>query len=164
MEEDRRKPGELARLSGSSPRRWVSIAAFAGMAALLLAAAADPDVDRELRPVLLGLACLAVLFARAVWQATSRSLVLTEDALCDDTGRLLARVEDMISIERGVFAIKPSGGFVIRLNRPMPFGWSPGVWWRVGRRLGIGGALPGLGARALGEFLEARLAERDADG
>jgi len=34
--------------------------------------------------------------------------------------------------------IKPTNGFVVRARNSMPAAWTPGIWWRLGRRIGVG--------------------------
>ena len=71
------------------------------------------------------------------------------------------RIEEVEALERGLFAFKPSNGFLIRTRAPKPRGWQPGLWWRVGRRIGIGGVTSAGQAKAMSEIMAALLLERD---
>ena len=57
-------------------------------------------------------------------------------------GPSLHNLKNIARVERGLFAFKPSNGFLILLNNPMSRAWHPGLWWRFGRRIGIGGVTP----------------------
>jgi hypothetical protein len=106
----------------------------------------------------LGVAALAL--AAIVWRATSVGLVLTAEALRDGAGRLLTPVAAIEAVDRGAFAFKPSNGFGLRLAAPVPMGWAPGLWWRFGRKLGVGGITSGVEARHMAQTISALLAER----
>jgi hypothetical protein len=82
---------------------------------------------------------------------------LTVDGLFDTGGRCLARWEDIDRIDKGTFAFKPSNGFLIVLKRPGPRGWAPGLWWQIGRRVGVGGVTPRQSARFMAETMVLRL-------
>lgn len=73
------------------------------------------------------------------------------------TGRPLALMEDIQEIERGMFALKPSNGFVVRLKTKAAPAWAPGLWWRTGRRLGVGGVTSAGAAKAMADLLALRL-------
>jgi hypothetical protein len=80
-----------------------------------------------------------------LWQAerlrrsTTITIELTATELRDSAGTVLARVDEVRSVERGTFAFKPSNGFTLVLNTKKPRAWLPGLWWRFGRRVGVGG-------------------------
>ena len=57
----------------------------------------------------------------------------------DSSGTVLARIDEIRSVVRGTFALKPSNGFTLVLNSKKPRAWMPGLWWRLGRRVGVGG-------------------------
>jgi hypothetical protein len=37
--------------------------------------------------------------------------------------------------------------------------WQPGLWWRLGKRVGVGGVAPGHQTKAMAQIIEALLAE-----
>ena len=80
-----------------------------------------------------------------LWQAerlrrsTTVTIELTATELRDSAGTVLARIDEVQSVERGTFAFKPSNGFTLVLNSKKPRAWLPGLWWRFGRRVGVGG-------------------------
>jgi len=85
-------------------------------------------------------------------------VALTEAGLYDASGRELARFDQMRGTDRGAFAFKPSSGFVVALHRPAPPLWAPGLYWRFGRSLGIGGVTRAVEARAMADLVAMHLA------
>jgi hypothetical protein len=106
-----------------------------------------------------GLAALGAAWAQ--WRATTRGLVLTRAGLVDTEGTEIAALADIVAVDRSLFAFKPSNGFLLRLARPAPRGWAPGLWWRLGRNVGIGGATPGGETRAMADLISILLSERE---
>jgi hypothetical protein len=82
---------------------------------------------------------LMLLQAERLRRATQLIIELTDTDLRDSSGTVLARIDEIRSVERGVFAFKPSNGFTLVLNNKKPRAWLPGLWWRFGRRVGVGG-------------------------
>ena len=111
---------------------------------------------------LLATGCSALWLAVRMWQATTLSLILTDYALYDSKGREIAPLDGVERIERGLFAMKPSNGFTLVLDTPGPRVWEPGVWWRAGRRVAIGGVLAAHQTRPVADILTAKVAERQA--
>lgn len=146
---------EILSVSASPVRRWAGILTLAVLALLLawvaLAGTAPIAVSILLLAAAAGAAWIAVRFHRA----TGTRLILTSDGLRTGDGEVLAEVGNIERIERGAFAFKPSNGFLVRLKTPGPRRWEPGLWWRAGTHVGVGGALPSGQARALAELLQA---------
>jgi hypothetical protein len=152
---------DLAILRVSAPRRVFGLAVMLALGGLVLfIAVTNPPADLPWRLFLLGLGLAALILAEAMRRATGRALHLTREGLFDSAGRELARIDNIEGIERGAFAIKPSNGFRLRLVAPAPRAWAPGVWWRVGRHLGVGGVTSAAQGKAMAEILTALLAER----
>jgi hypothetical protein len=146
-------------LSASAGRRAVGVGsvAFLGLIMLYLAIVQSPGLGWQV--VMAAFAAASFWLARRMWQATAHRLELTPDGLRSSDGRVLAPMEDIVSVDRGVFAFKPSNGFMVRLSRKGPFAWEPGLWWRVGRRVGVGGVTHRTPAKIMAEMLEMRLAQ-----
>ncbi len=110
---------------------------------------------------------LFVLGGGSIWiaeqmrRATALVLELTETELRDSSGVVLALTADMQAIDRGMFAFKPSNGFLLKLSTGEGRKWRPGMWWRLGKRLGIGGMTPGHQTKFMAEIISAMIAERD---
>ena len=150
---------------GASPaRRLAALAILGGLGLLLLWLATGTEgLDAPGRAVIgaLGIGTLTL----AGWmQAASRvRLVLTEEALMEEGGTLLTPLDAVTRSDRGPFASKPSSGFVLRLDRSVgPVAWRPGLWWRIGRRIGVGGILAGHETRAMSEAIAVGIRARDS--
>ncbi|MGR3541461.1 MAG: hypothetical protein ACU0BS_08535 [Hasllibacter sp.] len=149
--------------AGASPaRRLFALGVLGALGVLLLwlsLGAQDMAAGWRLAVAALGAGALAM----AGWMrsATRIRLVLDEDGLREDGGETLAPLDAVSRSDRGPFANKPSAGFVLRLDRMVgPPAWRPGLWWRVGRRVGVGGVVAGHEARAMSEAIAAAAAER----
>lgn len=148
----------IATLAASPPRRVLAVGALGLTAALLLAVGLlQPPVSMAWRLYLLAFGALTLWLTWRLWQATARQIVLTPEGLFDTEGRCLCPIDNIESVERGVFAFKPSNGFLVHMKAPMPRGWAPGLWWSVGRRLGIGGVTPAAHGRLMADLLAAHL-------
>ncbi len=136
-------------------RKFGALVLLALSATLLFAAAQSSGGNPFAILLLVLLSGLALFACLRFYRATSGRLFLFENRLETDTGILVANLEDITTIDRAAFAVfKPSMGFYLKLAEPMPRGWSPGLWWRLGRRVGIGGATnPGEG-KAMAEMLQ----------
>lgn len=148
-------------LMASPGRRGIGVGSVGalGLIMLWLAFIQNPGPQWQAAMVAMGLG--ALWMARRMWRATSAWLVLTPDALESSDGRVLARMDDVAAVARGAFAFKPSNGFTLTLRKGGPFAWEPGLWWRIGRRVGVGGVTPGTPARLIAEVIQERIARRD---
>lgn len=154
-------PDPIATLAPTGMRRLLSTAAIFALAVVLFYSAATQDgagVLPRAGLVLGGLACLALALASR--RAGQLALELYEDGLFDSHGRLVARLADIASVDRGSFAFKPSNGFAIHLKRPGGPAWAPGLYWRYGTRVGVGGALRAAEARAFADRITLLLIEQ----
>lgn len=152
-------PGEeIARVEVSVPRRSFALATLGGLGALLiwLGLAADSAVFWP-RLVFFGSGAIALAMTYRTWAATQVGLILTETDLRDTNGTLLASVDQIVRVERGAFAFKPSNGFLLHLNTRLGGVWRPGLWWRQGRKLGVGGVCNGAQTRAMADIIAIQL-------
>ena len=104
---------------------------------------------------------LVVWVTSRMYVATAQGIELTKDELRETPGEVLARIDDIKKVDRGTFAFKPSNGFIVILKSPMKRSWRPGLWWRTGRRVGIGGVTNAGQNKALAEILTVEVAKRD---
>ncbi|PTW51301.1 hypothetical protein [Rhodovulum kholense] len=156
---------ELATLRVSALRRVIGLGVLLALAGLLLQIAlVHPPAAIGYRAFLLAMGAGALALAEAMRRATARRLVLTREGLFDDRGRELARIERISGLDRGMLAFKPSNGFSLSLTEPLPRAWAPGVWWRFGRRVGVGGVTSAGEAKAMAEILTALLQEKAGRG
>ncbi|RAP40957.1 hypothetical protein BYZ73_12200 [Rhodovulum viride] len=156
---------ELATLRVSALRRVIGLGVLLALAGLLLQIAlVHPPAAIGYRAFLLAMGAGALALAEAMRRATARRLVLAREGLFDDRGRELARIERISGLDRGMLAFKPSNGFSLSLTEPLPRAWAPGVWWRFGRRVGVGGVTSAGEAKAMAEILTALLQEQAGRG
>ncbi|MDP2082884.1 MAG: hypothetical protein U0934_10730 [Pseudotabrizicola sp.] len=145
----------LAELRPSPPRRVVGVVILAVLGAVLIwLALAYPPAAFGWTVFLLGFGAACLWLAVRMWQVTGQGLVLTRDILRDHDGAVLARVDQIRAVNRGVFAFKPAGGFTLALSQAGPRGWAPGLWWRLGRSVGVGGVTHRHEARYMAEVLD----------
>ncbi|RDC75503.1 hypothetical protein DLJ49_01470 [Rhodovulum sp. 12E13] len=146
----------------AAPARRAAGAGMLGLlgAILLWVALATPPSAPGWSLFLLAFGGLAIFGGWRLWQATATGLVLTDEGLADTTGRTIARLDEIVAVERGMLAFKPSNGFLLHLSRPGTRHWSPGLWWRLGRRVGVGGVTGAGETRAMADLIALALAER----
>lgn len=152
----------LATVNASAPRRVLGVGMLAAVGAIVLyvAFSAPPSMAWLIFLLVIGIG--ALWLAARMWQATTLQIELTETELRCSDGTLIANVADIEAIDRGFFAFKPSNGFMLRTATPAPRAWRPGLWWRMGRRIGIGGVTPGSQSKAMAEILAAMQMQRGA--
>jgi len=156
-------PEILADLSASPLRRVLAVTVVAGCGVALIWTGLGEGTSGLVAKLMM-VACGGglLMLADGIRRATARRLILTAEALCEEGGREVCALEDVIKPERGAFTSAPSNGLVLRLNRPMPAAWAPGLWWRVGRRVGLGGVTPASQARFLSDRIADCIAAREA--
>lgn len=149
-------------LKASPARRVMGTGVLLALGFLLLyLAAARPPAEFIWTFVMLATSVAALSMGYVMWSRSGVALELTQEGLVQSDGVIVAAMEDIAACDRGMFAFKPSNGFLVRLTRSAPFGWSPGLWWRVGKRLGIGGVTQPAHAKMMADTLSAILARRD---
>ena len=152
---------ELARITTSAPRRVIGVGSMLGLGALMLwlsLTTADMALPWKLLLAVIGGG--AVWAGQVMWEATGHALILTEDALTDSDGTVVARLDQIEKVDRGMFAMKPSNGFLIILKKPAPRVWRLGLWWRWGRRIAIGGVTARSQTRPLADIMTHLLNQR----
>ncbi|MCY3983021.1 MAG: hypothetical protein OXC72_14290 [Roseovarius sp.] len=95
----------------------------------------------------------ALWLAMNMWRATGGAIELTREVLRTSDGEIIAKIADIASLDRGMFAVKPSNGFTIRLKAGSQSRWKPGLWWRLGRWVGVGGVTSGSQTRAMAHVI-----------
>ena len=150
---------ELAKLAPSPPRRWFGIGALALLSALLAyVGLAGPGFGAmDLLAIAAGATALFAAFK--MHASTASHLVLRNDGLYTEDGTTVAEIANIAKIDRGMFALKPSNGFLVILKRPMKRSWHPGLWWRLGTRIGIGGVTPPAEGKLMAEKLTSLVLE-----
>lgn len=172
--EDRRETGHGAarskRSSGDGDRfrhpPLVGAEHAGGLGVLLIYFAfATPPANFALQAFVIVLGGLSLALMMKMHAGTSGQIDLTRAGLRDSDGTLIAPIEAIQAVERGAFAFKPSNGFLVRLDlnateEDLPRVWRPGLWWRLGRRIGVGGVTPGNQTKIMAELLQALIVER----
>ncbi|QDL90343.1 hypothetical protein FDP22_00130 [Paroceanicella profunda] len=156
-------PSPIARLGCAAPRRVIATAVLGALGVFLLVLAVEQAGSGAWKTLVLALAGLGTLaLTLLVWRATGSTVLLTEEALTTSEGTLLCPVSEIVAVESGFLAFRPANGFVLRLKSPAPRGFAPGLWWRFGRRLGVGGSVSAQEAKVMAQAISLQIAARAA--
>ncbi len=152
----------LARLQIAPVRRWfgVIILALIGVG-LIYSGLVYPPAALLGRLAIFLLGFLMILQAYWNLQVRSGALVLKEDGLWVENGPQLAALDNIETVQVSAFSIKPSNGFAVVLRSPARLKWVPGLYWCVGRRIGVGGATHPAQAKAMAELLSTLIMDRE---
>ena len=155
----------LATVSASAPRRYFGVSVLLILGGLLIyIALARPHDALGWQAFLLIFGVIVLWLAETMRRSTALTLTLSADGIRDSNGQILAQIEDIERVVGGTFAMKPSHGFVLQLKSPLGRAWAPGLWWRVGRRVGIGGVTGAGQTKFMAEMLTALLLEKKKAG
>ncbi len=143
----------LARVEASTPRRWIGVGMLSvvGILVIYVAFARPPELAWQAFLMVIGAGSLWLAYR--MWIATEDAIELTETELRTQSGQVIARLDQIESVDRGTFAFKPSNGFLLRTRTSAQNTWAPGLWWRLGRRIGIGGMTSAAEAKFMSEAL-----------
>ena len=151
----------VATLTPSIARRFLAVLTLSLVGVMLLwIALTSPPAELGWLIFMVGVGGFILWVSWLLWQATARQIVLTRDGLFDSSGACLAAIDNIREVDRGVFAFKPSGGFVVLLKTAPGRDWAPGLWWRYGTRLGVGGVTPTAQGKVMAEMLALLLLDR----
>lgn len=153
----------LAVVSVSQIRRWIGVGILAtvGFMAIYVAISTSPDFTAQLFLIVVGI--LAIWMADKMRRATGLWIELTATEIRDSSGQVIVKVDDIVSVDSGFLAFKPSNGFLVRSKISQPRVWQTGLWWRVGKSIGIGGVTPGSQAKSMAQIILMMLATRNQD-
>ncbi len=152
--------GVFARITVSPGRRLMALVVLYGFGALLIYMAFSSLAGAFGTVILIALGIAVLVGAEAMRRNANAELLLTAAGLEDQTGLLLAPIDQIQSVSRGAFAAKPSNGFTLVMKTKQPRGWKPGLWWRIGRRVGVGGVVSAGAAKFMAEQIAFRIAEK----
>lgn len=141
--------------------RWlviVSLVALGGLSAAMAVGSVARQPLAGLAFFIVALGLLALL--AATLKSRAGRIRFDGERLTDDSGAELCRLEEIESVERGFVLLKPSTGFLLTLNSPKTGAWAPGLWWRWGRRIGVGGATSRAAGKMMAEAISLALAAR----
>ena len=151
----------LAVVEASPARRWLAILILISLGGLTLYMAMVSPPAFIWQVFLVGIAAASLWLAERMRRATATRIELTKAGLRDSEGRFLAELAVISGVERGMFAFKPSNGFLVKMREPGAATWQTGLWWRLGRRIGVGGVTAASQTKAMADILAALLIERD---
>jgi len=154
--------GVFARVDASIGRRVFACGVLYGLGIVVIYLAMTRPPAMGWLLFLLALGVGVLIIAERLRRATTIEIELTKTQVRDTTGRILAELDDVRRVERGAFALKPSNGFTLVMKTRGPRAWAPGMWWRMGRRVGVGGAVSAGPAKFMAEQIALRIAQRDA--
>lgn len=143
----------LVTVEASLGRRSMGIGTLLLLGAMLLYLGLTLPADLMGKIFLIVFGALSIWGADAMRRATSSSIELRRDGLYDQDGTLIAPVDKIKQMDRGMLAFKPSNGFILVMSEPMPRAWRPGLWWRFGRRVGVGGVTSAGMTKGMSEIL-----------
>ena len=154
--------GILAVVDASSSRRIMACGVIYVLGIMLTYVAIATPPSLFLMLLVLGMGIGAMLLAEKLRRATLTKIVMTEETISSSDGTVLARMDEIISVDRGAFAFKPSNGFTLKMQTKQPRGWAPGLWWRVGRYVGVGGVVSAGQSKFMAEQIALRIVARRA--
>ncbi|WP_052700867.1 hypothetical protein [Loktanella sp. S4079] len=143
----------------STPRRIVAFCVSLVLGCLVIYIALRQPPAPVFLVFMLAFGLAALWLAEKIRRAPFCTIELTETELRDTNGTSIARLDEIKNIDRGVLAIKPSNGFTLILKNTKPRAWAPGLWWRLGRRVGVGGITSAGQTKFMAEQIALRLSE-----
>ncbi|MDX8354393.1 hypothetical protein [Cognatiyoonia sp. IB215182] len=152
--------GVYASVHASPARRIFAYAVLFALGILVLYTALAHPPSIGWLVFLLAFGIGALWLAERLRRATLLRIDLTATDIRDSAGTVLATMDEIRAVDRGVFAFKPSNGFTLVMDTKMPRGWAPGLWWRLGRRVGVGGVTSAGQAKFMAEQIAFRLNQR----
>lgn len=141
-------------------RRMFACGVLFMLGGLIIYIAVLPPFKIALTPLLLAMGIGTIVIGDKLRRATLLSVLLTADDVRASDGRILAQIKDIAEVNRGAFAFKPTHGFTLVLAQSAPRSWAPGMWWRIGRRLGVGGVTASGQTKFMAEQIALRIAQR----
>ena len=151
----------FAEVKPSVMRRLFGLAVLYTLGGLTLyIALTTPATDLLWQAFLIIFGLTVLYLGERMRRATLSSVVLTAEGLFSSDGSILVAIDNVKSIDRGVFAFKQSNGFSVVMHKKQPRAWAPGLWWRLGRRVGIGGVVQASQTKSMAEILAMMVHER----
>jgi len=151
------------RIEASTPRRWLGVGMLMFLGGLLIyvAFAAPPDLAWQVFLLVMG--GVSLWLGEKMRRATEGWIEFKDNALVNQSGEVIAHIDDIEKVERGMLAFKPSNGFMLKTKTPATGRWEPGLWWRTGRRIGVGGVTPASPSKVMADLISAKLMMRAQD-
>jgi len=131
--------GIYARVQASPGRAVFAYGVLFGLGAIVLYIAIAFPPAPAWMVFMIAFGVLMLWLAEKQRRAAKLEILLMEDEVVDSDGRVLARIADVTGVSRGALAFKPSNGFTLITRDRGAGAYVPGIWWRFGRRVGVGG-------------------------
>lgn len=151
--------GVFARVAASATRRVFGYSVLMLLGGLLVYLPLSQPSSVPWTIFMVALGALTFWVAEQMRAGTKIAIELTDTELRESTGRIIARLDEIKIVDRGAFAHKPSNGFTLVLKEKKPCAWTPGLWWRLGRRVGVGGVTSAGEAKFMAEQISLRIAK-----
>lgn len=148
-------------LAPSTLRRGVALVCLFGLGATLIYLGVVVGTTGVWTGLVIVMGALILWAAELMRRGTRDAILLTKDGLVTQKGLMLAPAGSITKVERALFAIKPTNGFLVHLAAPLPWLWVPGLYWRLWRFVGIGGITSAPQGRFMAEAMQAEIHERD---
>ncbi|MCY4333559.1 MAG: hypothetical protein OXC60_02665 [Litoreibacter sp.] len=145
----------------SAPRRAFGAGVLYLLGGLLISVGVTEPPSAMSAAFLITFGAFCLYSGWRMWKVTGRVIELTSEELRLSDGTLICKIDDIHKVDRSFFAFKPSNGFLVTLKTKYPTAWIPGLWWRSGKRIGVGGVTPGASGKFMADTLTAMLAQRD---
>ena len=150
----------IAKLEASPVRRGLALLVMMLLGFLLLYLAITTDASFFQKVFLVVVAAAVLWMARAMQRGTKGHIELRDTGLFFENGQCLGLIGDIIRVERGAFAFKPSNGFVVSLKQKTHRAWVPGLYWKFGTKIGVGGVTAPSDAKFMADTLAVLIAGR----
>lgn len=161
---DQKRDEVIERITPNGPRRVLATGMLGVLGSLLLLiSASSPPSSLAWLLFLVVVGAGSLWLSWSLWRASGVVLELTREELREQGGRVLARIDNIKAVDRGFFAFKPAAGFRLSLRARVPSATAPGLWWRRGRMLMVGGVTSGAQAKSVADLIAMMLAERRGD-
>lgn len=155
----------LASIDPQPARRWAAVGMIGALGVIVWGVAAmRPPEAFGWMLFLVFFGASALWLAWSMWHATGRVLELTRSELREVGGRVLCTLDNVERVDRGAFAFKPAGGFLVKLKEPAGERvYAPGIWWRWGRSLAVGGVTSRQDGKNVADMMIVMMVERGDD-
>ncbi len=158
-------PDEIIGYIDPRPARRGSAVGAIGVLGIILIyiAATHPPANLGWLLFLVVMGAGAMFLSWRMWTVTGVRMELTRREFREKDGRVLFEMDEVARVDRGFFAFKPAGGFLIKLKEPTSRGrvYAPGLWWRSGRTVMVGGVTSAAQAKSVADLITILLVERD---
>ncbi|MEM0977526.1 MAG: hypothetical protein AAGJ34_08330 [Pseudomonadota bacterium] len=147
----------------SAGRYWFGIACLS-LPALFIVFALSQGVVTRLWAMgfLMAIASAFLWAAYRMYSVPRAGLLFDGRVLRTEDGLVVAALTDIDVVQTGIFAMRPSNGFSLIMKEADHLPTRPGIFWRQGKMIGIGGILAAAETRAIGRLMQAKLKETRA--